>query len=241
MGYKQQQMKYILNATLLSFSTTSFVFLSFSAIYEHNDVSWYFPPGPGRKKRSRERKSCMRRIEAGNAVLCSSLLTFSGFDWSTFMNYYRGLVPAWLGCCWSELAGQVVQFLISDDRLLLRRSTEELFWSEVNGTKQTPSSSLTSRPDLCFDMIVAGEYSIQQLRVHFHFCSKRNVCGIRVLQSSPELVKAFYILCNRLDTSLSLNWRPLLWGFLQHQLFFFSCLLSQNYCVIGNLEEMKNK
>lgn len=143
------------------------------------------------KKKSRERKSCTKGNEASNAVLCSSSLTFTGFDWSAFMNYYRGLVPAWLGCCWSKLAGQVVQFLISDDQPLQWCSTEEVFRSEVSRTKQAPSGSLTSCPDLCCDMIVAGECSVQLQRVHFHFRSKSNVCGVRVLQSSPEVVKAF--------------------------------------------------
>lgn len=45
--------------------------------------------------------------EAGNMVLCSLVLTFTGFDWSMFINYYRGLVLAWLGCFRNKLAGQV--------------------------------------------------------------------------------------------------------------------------------------
>lgn len=147
MGYKQQQRQCILNATVPSFSTTSCVFLSVSAIYEHNDVSWYFPPGPGWKKKEKETKQRKERKswkgnEASNAVLCSSLLTFTGFDRSMFMNYFRGLLPAWLGCCqktgWSSS--------VISDFWWQQRSTEELFRSEVSGTKQTPTGSLTSRP-----------------------------------------------------------------------------------------------
>lgn len=92
-------------------------------------------------KQRKERKS-WKGNEASNAVLCSSLLTFTGFDRSMFMNYFRGLLPAWLGCCqktgWSSS--------VISDFWWQQRSTEELFRSEVSGTKQTPTGSLTSRP-----------------------------------------------------------------------------------------------